>query len=174
MTYGRLLICLHFPMATYHMTEACHVSKHQRGSGLQVPLAAWWIHVQDRPTSLPTDETSEDKYISLAARIFGSNSVPILATLFLLSYAKLLCTIITALSFTFLECPNGSRVAMWTTFSTLVHNMHHCFCYSIVSVGPPVLWRLQFPTGTCSTITSFHSLGWPWIFCSTSENLMSF
>ena len=54
-------------------------------------------------------------YISLAARIFGSNSVPILATLFLLSYAKLLCTIITALSFTFLEYPNGSRVALWTS-----------------------------------------------------------
>ena len=53
-------------------------------------------------------------YISLAARIFGSNSVPILATLFLLSYSKLLRTIITSLSFTFLEYPNGSRIAVWT------------------------------------------------------------
>ena len=54
-------------------------------------------------------------YISLAARIFGSNSVPILATLFLLSYAKLLRTIISALSFTFLEYPNGSSIALWTS-----------------------------------------------------------
>jgi len=43
-----------------------------------------------------------------------STSVPILATLFLLSYAKLLRTIITSLSFTFLEYPNGSRIALWT------------------------------------------------------------
>ena len=54
------------------------------------------------------------RYISLASRIFGSNSVPILATLFLLSYAKLLRTIITALSFTFLEHHDGSRIALWT------------------------------------------------------------
>ena len=50
-------------------------------------------------------------YIALAGRIFGSNSVPILATLFLFSYSKLLRTIITSLSFTFLEYPNGSRNA---------------------------------------------------------------
>ena len=53
-------------------------------------------------------------YIALAGRIFGSNSVPILATLFLFSYSKLLRTIITSLSFTFLEYPNGSRNALWT------------------------------------------------------------
>jgi len=35
--------------------------------------------------------------------------------LFLLSYAKLLRTIITSLSFTFLEYPNWSRVALWTS-----------------------------------------------------------
>jgi len=53
-------------------------------------------------------------YIPLAGRMFGNNSVPILATLFLLSYSKLLRTIITSLSFTFLEYPNGSRDALWT------------------------------------------------------------
>ena len=48
-----------------------------------------------------------------AVRMFGRNPVAVLATLFLLSYAKLLRTTITALSFTFLEYPDGSEVAVW-------------------------------------------------------------
>ena len=51
---------------------------------------------------------------SMAAKIFGNNSVPVLATLFLLSYAKLLRTIITVLTFTFLDYPDGSRQAVWS------------------------------------------------------------
>ena len=53
-------------------------------------------------------------YFTIVAKIFGNNSVPVLATLILLSYAKLLRTIITALSFTFLELPDGSRRAVWS------------------------------------------------------------
>jgi len=53
-------------------------------------------------------------YSSLAVRIFGHNSVPVLSTLFLLSYAKLLRTIITAPSFTFLEYSNDTKLAVWT------------------------------------------------------------
>ena len=52
-------------------------------------------------------------YKTWAVRMFGRNSVAVLATLFLLSYAKLLRTVITALSFTFLEYPDGSEVAVW-------------------------------------------------------------
>ena len=52
-------------------------------------------------------------YKTWAVRMFGRNLVAVLATLFLLSYAKLLRTIITALSFTFLEYPDGSEVAVW-------------------------------------------------------------
>ena len=52
-------------------------------------------------------------YKTWAVRMFGRNPVAVLATLFLLSYAKLLRTIITALSFTFLEYPDGSEVAVW-------------------------------------------------------------
>ena len=48
---------------------------------------------------------------SAVAKIFGNNCVPVLATLILLSYAKLLRTIITVLTFTFLELPHGSRRA---------------------------------------------------------------
>ena len=53
-------------------------------------------------------------YSSLAAKIFGNNSVPVLATLFLLSYAKLLRTIITTLTFTFLYNPDGSWKTVWS------------------------------------------------------------
>ena len=52
-------------------------------------------------------------YKTWAVRMFGRNPVAVLATLFLLSYAKLLRTIITALSFTFLEYPDRSEVAVW-------------------------------------------------------------
>ena len=53
-------------------------------------------------------------YSSTAAKTFGNNSVPVLATLFLLSYTKLLCTIITTFTFTFLNYPDGSRKAVWS------------------------------------------------------------
>ena len=52
-------------------------------------------------------------YSSRIARLFGSNPVAVLATLFLLSYAKLLRTIIAAMFFTFLDYPNGVHVAVW-------------------------------------------------------------
>ena len=52
-------------------------------------------------------------YSSTGARFFGSNSVQVLATLFLLSYTKLLRTIITAISFTFLDYPDHCRKTVW-------------------------------------------------------------
>ena len=53
------------------------------------------------------------KFSRRIAKSLGNNPVAVLATLFLLSYAKLLRTIITALSFTFLQYPDGSEVAVW-------------------------------------------------------------
>ena len=47
------------------------------------------------------------------ARIFGNNTAPVLATLFLISYAKLLRTIITILSFAVLDYPDGSKDVVW-------------------------------------------------------------
>ena len=47
------------------------------------------------------------------SKLIGSNSVPVLATLFLLCYAKLLRTIIAAVSFTFIHLENGSLVTVW-------------------------------------------------------------
>ena len=52
-------------------------------------------------------------YSTNMARLSGRNAVPVLATLFLLSYTKLLRIIITAFSFTFLEYPNGETRMVW-------------------------------------------------------------
>ena len=49
----------------------------------------------------------------IAGRLFGRHAVPVLATLFLLSYAKLLRAIITVLSFITLNHPDGSRITVW-------------------------------------------------------------
>ena len=50
---------------------------------------------------------------SRVAGLFGNNAVKVLATLFLLSYAKLQRTIIAALSVTFLTYPDGSKQWLW-------------------------------------------------------------
>ena len=52
-------------------------------------------------------------YSSRIGRLFGSNPVAVLATLFLLPYAKLLRTIIASLFVTFLDYPNDVQVAVW-------------------------------------------------------------
>ena len=52
-------------------------------------------------------------YSGRVARMFGRNPIAVLATLFLLSYAKLLRTVTAALSYTSLEYPNNSQIAVW-------------------------------------------------------------
>ena len=52
-------------------------------------------------------------YSGKVAKLFGRDRIAVLATLFLLSYAKLLRTVIAALSYTFLEYPNNSQIAVW-------------------------------------------------------------
>ena len=52
-------------------------------------------------------------YSGRVARVFGRNPIAVLATLFLLSYAKLLRTVIAALSYTSLEYPNNTQIAVW-------------------------------------------------------------
>ena len=58
------------------------------------------------------------RYNSRVARVMGNNSVPLLATLFLLSYAKLLRNIITALSYTIVYTSHGSKV-VWSADGSL-------------------------------------------------------
>ena len=52
-------------------------------------------------------------YYTLAAKLSGRNAVPVLATLFLISYAKLLRIIITVLQSTELEFPDNSVRKVW-------------------------------------------------------------
>jgi hypothetical protein len=47
------------------------------------------------------------------SRLTRHNTVPVLATLFLLSYAKLLRTINTSFSFTYLRYPDGTHTPVW-------------------------------------------------------------
>ena len=49
-----------------------------------------------------------------ATKLFGDTSVSVLATLFLLSYAKLLRSIITIFSFTTLEYPDNTTAKVWS------------------------------------------------------------
>ena len=53
------------------------------------------------------------KYSDRMAKAMGNNSVPVLATLFLLSYTKLLSAIITALSYTVVYTSHGSKI-VWS------------------------------------------------------------
>ena len=64
-------------------------------------------------------------YSTTAAKLFGSHAVKVLATLFLLSFAKLQRTIITALSFTFLTYPDGTKT-VWLYDSNIeyLHGKH--------------------------------------------------
>ena len=72
---------------------------------------------------------------SMAAKIFGNNSVPVLATLFLLSYAKLLRAIITVFTFTFLDYPDGSRQAVWSYDANVLYfSLLHTILF-LVAVG---------------------------------------
>ena len=53
------------------------------------------------------------KYSMRASRFFGNNSVPVLATLILLSYAKLLRAVISPLSVSHIQFLNGTRIPVW-------------------------------------------------------------
>ena len=60
------------------------------------------------------------RYSSRFARVFGNNSVPILATLFLISYVKLLRMIVTALSYTVIEFGDRSRL-VWSADGSITY-----------------------------------------------------
>ena len=66
------------------------------------------------------------EYSSRITRVFGSIPVAVLATLFLLSYMKLLRTIIAALYFTYLDYPDDLQVAVWLYDGNIlyIHGKH--------------------------------------------------
>ncbi len=52
-------------------------------------------------------------YSYSVSKLIGERAVPVLSTLFLLSFAKLLRTIIIVMSFTFIDHKDGSRTVVW-------------------------------------------------------------
>ena len=79
-------------------------------------------------------------YSSRATKVFGNNSVHVLATLFLLSYVKLLRTIVTALGFAVLEYPKGNRI-VWLFDGNLEYfGLRHSFLFVAALLALSILW----------------------------------
>ena len=87
------------------------------------------------------------------AKILGNNGVPVLATLFLLSYAKLFTTIIKAVSYTTLTTTQGDKL-VWSVDGNIdylspKHVPLICRCCSCSSVpvaaihSPSTLWEIS-------------------------------
>ena len=87
------------------------------------------------------------KFPSLANRLGGVNAVKVLATLLLLSYTKLQRTVVTILSFTTLEYPDGTVRHVWLYdanvefFKVPRHSWHpsSCLSYSTLHFVPGLL-----------------------------------
>ena len=76
-----------------------------------------------------------------ATKIFGDNSVSVLATLFLLSYAKLLRSIITIFSFTTLEYPDNTFIKVWSFDGNLQYlNSKHIPLFLFALITLLLLW----------------------------------
>ena len=82
------------------------------------------------------------RHSSLVTKLFGNTAVPMLATLFLLSYSKLLRTIITAMSLTFLvEYPSGHKSTVWSFDGNLQFcGIPHVFLFTAALAALLILW----------------------------------
>ena len=79
-------------------------------------------------------------YSTRASKIFGNNSVPVLATLILHSYAKLLRTIITSLGFSLLNYPEGTRV-VWSFDGNIPYfGAAHSILFLVALAALLLLW----------------------------------
>ena len=80
------------------------------------------------------------RHSSRAASLMGHNSVPVLATLILLSYTKLFQTIIMSLSFTIIETPQGSK-AVWSADGNIDYlNSKHVPLFLVALLFLLFLW----------------------------------
>ena len=75
-----------------------------------------------------------------ASKIFGNNSVPVLATLIFLSYAKLLRTIITSLGFSLLDYPEGTRVVWSFDGNVPYFGAAHTILFLVALAALLLLW----------------------------------
>ena len=80
------------------------------------------------------------RYSILVSRLIGPNAVPVLATLFLLSFAKLLRSIIAVVSFTYLVYPDGTEHAVWLQDGNVELFQHHHSILFLVAILFSVLY----------------------------------
>ena len=74
------------------------------------------------------------RYSVWLCRLCGSNAVPALATLFLMSYTKLLLTVTNALSMSQLQC-NGSILTVWSVDGNIEYGSTKHLILVVVSCG---------------------------------------
>ena len=80
------------------------------------------------------------KYSDKVAKVMGNNGVPVLATLFLLSYAKLFNTIIRVLSFTTLQTTQGQHF-MWSVDGNIAYlGPEHAPLFAVAVTVLVFLW----------------------------------
>ena len=89
------------------------------------------------------------RYNSKFARFFGNNSVPVLATLFLLSYAKLLRMIVTALSHSIIEYHDEKR-SVWSADGNISYLKYPHIMLFLVAVAILVILWLPYTLLTLS------------------------
>ena len=79
-------------------------------------------------------------YSIRASRVFGNNSIHVLATLFLLSYSKLLRSIITSLSFSYLQYSDG-HITVWTEDGTVTFfGLAHTILFTVALLCLAFVW----------------------------------
>ena len=105
-------------------------------------------------------------YSSTAAKIFGNNSVPVLATLVFLSYAKLLRTIIVILRYSILEYSDGSsKVMVWSFDGNIKYlNTRHAFLFTVAIAFLLLLWLPYMGILTFAQclqkVTNYRAMNW--------------
>lgn len=89
------------------------------------------------------------RYSSKFARVFGNNSVPVLVTLFLMSYAKLLLVIVTALSHTVIEY-DSKHMSVWSADGNIEYLQYPHIVLFLAAVGILVFLYLPYTLLTLS------------------------
>ena len=84
------------------------------------------------------------RYSTTIARLTGSNAVPVLATLFLLSYAKLLRSVIATTLFTTLNVGNDTIQSVWLLDGNVVFLKGHHIALFLVGMLAVLVYILPF------------------------------
>ena len=104
-------------------------------------------------------------YSTRATRVFGNNAVPVLATVVLLSYSKMLRAIIAALSVATVQFLDGTRLSVWERDANVVYLSAKHVPLFLFSLSVLVLFWLPF-TGILISIqwlqkyTQYRVLRW--------------